>query len=127
MKKRLYEPTPEQSALIDNVHLARKEKATTRFYTANIVYDNNGKVEEESKNLDSFSDFLALTVKQLDTFYEFCDFYEKECRKIPFAMASSLSDTTSASIKFLDWYMSTTKSVWEKSLEYSYTPFSWPK
>ena len=117
MRKRLYQPLPEHSELIDNPHVLCNKKTKKRLYAENIVKDHEVKVAGVTEYLQSLDGFTTLAAGQIDAFYELYDCYEKEYLKISQAMYGRWNDTASTSAKFFNWYMRNGISALEKTFE----------
>lgn len=127
MRKRLYQALPEHSELIDSVDSAYKEKTKKRFYAENVVKDHDTEVAGGTEYLESLSKSFALAAGQLDDLYSLYAGYGNECRKVSSAMSASWSHSASTSAKFLDWYIRSSKAVWEAGFYVAYSPFSWSR
>ncbi len=127
MRNRLYQALPEQSELIDSVHFACKEKTKKRFYAGNIVKDHDGKAAGATEYTESIAEIFTLAAGQLDNLHALYDCYEKECMKIRRAMYSNLNHSASTSAKFVDWYIRTGKTAWERGVSVACTPFFWTR
>lgn len=124
MRKRLYQALPEDHELIDSVHFACKAKSKKRFYAESIVKDDDAKNTGSIEYLEPLNDFFALAADRIDAIYSLYGCYEKEYQKMTLAMYSTWYHSTSASVKFLDWYMRAGKTTWETGCRSTYNPFS---
>jgi hypothetical protein len=118
MRKRLYQPLPENGELIDNVLSTVEEKTKKRLYAESIVKENGAPAASVKAYNGPFAE------KKIDTVSAMCGWYENEWIRISLAMYSSWYDSTSVAVKCCEWYLDIGKAAWKTGYGVAYNSAS---